>query len=86
MNSREGVRRALRFEKPDRAPRELWALPGVPVLRKDEYERFRAQFEWDFTGAAGKYGPSERAHGSCHDVGDRVDEWGVIWRNAEPGW
>jgi hypothetical protein len=28
MSSRERVYKALRFEKPDRVPRDLWALPG----------------------------------------------------------
>lgn len=36
MNSRERVIRALRFENPDRVPRDLWYLPGVEMFRKKE--------------------------------------------------
>jgi hypothetical protein len=36
MNSRERVKRALRFENTDRAPRTLWALPGVGHNRAKE--------------------------------------------------
>ena len=32
MTSRERVTKALRFEHPDRAPRDLWMLPGIQML------------------------------------------------------
>lgn len=73
------------FQKPDRAPRELWALPGVVKFRRNEYEAIRSRFEWDFGEPGGKYGNSGRAKGNCNQVGDYIDEWGVVWTNAEPG-
>jgi uroporphyrinogen decarboxylase len=76
---------ALRFQSPDRAPRELWALPGVGMFRKAELEAMWKRFPSDFAGAPVKYGPSERARGDCSKVGDYVDEWGVIWTVGEPG-
>lgn len=85
MTSRERVIRALRFQKPDRAPRELWTLPGVAAFRRDELDRLRVRFPSDFTGSGGRYGASERARGDCTRVGDYVDEWGSIWTNAEAG-
>jgi uroporphyrinogen decarboxylase len=85
MTSRERVRRTLRFEKPDRAPRDLWALPGVVNFRKGEYEALGARFPSDFGGSGAKYGPSDRARGDCLKVGDYVDDWGVVWTNAQAG-
>jgi uroporphyrinogen decarboxylase len=85
MTSRERVTNALKFQEPDRAPRELWALSGVRKFRPDEFDRMNAQFPSDFTGSGATYGPAERARGSCNEVGNYVDEWGVIWTNAEPG-
>ncbi|MDD5707834.1 MAG: uroporphyrinogen decarboxylase family protein [Kiritimatiellae bacterium] len=85
MTSRERVIKTLTFQAPDRAPRELWTLPGVGKFRRQELDAMLARFQPDFTGSGGNYGPSERARGSCTDVGDYVDEWGVIWSNAEAG-
>ncbi|MBA4387119.1 MAG: methyltransferase [Verrucomicrobia bacterium] len=85
MTNRERVVRALKFQDPDRAPRELWALPGIGKFRKDELDQMNKQFQNDFAGTGGSYGPSERARGNCNTVGDYTDEWGVIWTNAEPG-
>jgi uroporphyrinogen decarboxylase len=82
---RERVIRTLRFETPDRVPRDLWTLPGVEAFRQEELDRVRAEYPSDFAGCEGVYGPSERARGDCNHVGDYVDEWGVTWTNAEPG-
>jgi uroporphyrinogen decarboxylase len=82
---RERVIRTLRFETPDRVPRDLWTLPGVEAFRQEELDRIRAAYPSDFAGCEGVYGPSERARGDCNHLGDYVDEWGVTWTNAEPG-
>ncbi len=49
ITSRERVHRALRFESPDRAPRELWALPGINMFRRDEMDPLQARYPSDFT-------------------------------------
>lgn len=85
MNSRERVVKTLTFQNPDRAPREMWQLPGVSKFRGAEGAALRAQFEWDFEGPPFKYGSSARACGSCNDIGSYTDEWGVEWTNAEAG-
>ncbi len=85
MTNRERVIKTLTFQNPDRAPRELWALPGVVRLRKDELDQMNNLFESDFTVSGGTYGPSELARGDCNSVGDYIDEWGVMWTNAEAG-
>ena len=85
MDGRERFRRALRFERPDRAPRDLWALPGIRMYRQDELEAVRALYPPDLTGPDFRYGPSERARGTPAVVGTYVDEWGCPFTVAEPG-
>ena len=85
MTSRERVRRALTFQNPDRAPRELWALPGITMFRKDEMDALLARFPSDFTGPDVTYGTGQRAHGTEAVVGSYSDAWGCVFRVAEPG-
>jgi uroporphyrinogen decarboxylase len=85
MTSRERVRRTLRFENPDRAPRNLWALPGVCNFRKEEYEAMGKRFPGDLGGPSCRYGQTGRARGDCLSPGEYVDEWGVVWTNGEAG-
>ena len=58
MTPRECVMRALTFQHPDRAPRELWALPGVARYRQPELAAFYARFPSDFAGPDVIYGPA----------------------------
>jgi uroporphyrinogen decarboxylase len=93
MTSRERVRRALRFESPDRAPRELWALPGIAMFRRDEMDALLARYPSDFaspavthgTGPDVRYGTGYRSRGTPAVVGTYVDEWGCPFTVAEPG-
>ena len=61
MTGRERVRRALEMDYPDRAPRDLWALPGVILYRTEEYQATLKRFPPDFDCPPVKYGKSERA-------------------------
>jgi hypothetical protein len=85
MTSRERVIRALRFENPDRVPRDLWYLPGVEMFRKKELEEVLKKYPTDFTTPKYRYGRSKRAKGTAGLVGEYVDAWGCVWRVAEPG-
>ena len=58
MSSRERVIRALRFEYPDRAPRDLWALPGIPMFRQDELDAMLEKYPVDFAFPDFQYGPA----------------------------
>jgi uroporphyrinogen decarboxylase len=49
MNSRERVRKALKFERPDRAPRELWIVAATDMLRSAEVDGVLRQFPPDIT-------------------------------------
>jgi hypothetical protein len=85
MTSRERVQRCLTFQSPDRAPRELWALPAAGMFQAEEVAQVTARFPGDFGGAGGKYPASERARGEVGRQGTNVDEWGVEWTVAEDG-
>jgi len=47
MTGRERVRRCLTFDSPDRAPRDLWALPYISLFRKDEFDAVVEKFPMD---------------------------------------
>ncbi len=85
MTSRERVIRALTFSKPDRVPRNLWCLPGVPRYRADELRRLQEKFPDDFCSPKYSYGAGKRARGQSAEVGEWVDAWGCVWHVAEPG-
>jgi uroporphyrinogen decarboxylase len=85
MTSRERVTRALTFRGPDRAPRNLWCLPGVEMFRQDELARMRADWPDDFTSAGASYGRPARASGDPYRRGSYTDEWGCLWEVQEDG-
>lgn len=85
MNSRERVIKALRFARPDRAPRDLWYLPGIEMFRREDLDRVLARYPCDIVRAPSPYAPSRRAAGTPHIVGVYTDEWGCAWSVAEPG-
>lgn len=85
MTSRERVIKTLTFDSPDRAPRDLWALPGVGMLRPDEERQVHERFPSDFAGPRCRYGVSHRARGNMAEVGTYVDDWGSEWSVAEIG-
>ena len=85
MTSRERVVRALEFRRPDRAPRDLWRLPGVEQFRADELRAMLDRFPIDFTPPSVRYGPSARAVGTPDRIGSYTDEWGCVWNVAEDG-
>ncbi len=85
MTSRERVIKTLEFDHPDRAPRDLWALKGVGMFRKDEYEDVLLRFPSDFAGPKVTYGTSPIATGNSGEVGHYTDEWDCVWYVGEPG-
>ena len=85
LTSRERVIRALRFQRPDRAPRQLWHLPGIAMFRADELEAMAARYPSDLEAPDGRYGQTERARGTPCEVGVYVDEWGCPWTVGQRG-
>jgi hypothetical protein len=85
MTSRERVVRALTFQDPDRAPRDLWTLPGVQLHRRSELATLRATYPSDFGSPPDPYGPSQRIAGDLGMEAGYTDEWGCVWSAAEDG-
>lgn len=48
MDSRERVYKTLKFERPDRAPRDLWIIAAVETFRLPELEAVLDRFPLDF--------------------------------------
>lgn len=63
MTSRERVCRALTFQGPDRAPRDLWTLGTIARWHKAELEALLERFPNDFARAPISYGRGHRAVG-----------------------
>lgn len=86
MTRRERVQRCLRFETPDRAPRDLWALIGAQRRYGDAMREFHERFPTDFVGPRARYGRSQRATGADYTGGSSYkDEWGSRWDVGEDG-
>lgn len=85
ITPRERVQRCLRFEGPDRAPRDLWMLPGARRRYAEAIQAFYEQFPTDFVGPRVRYGRSRRATPTDYSVGSYVDEWGSEWVIAQDG-
>ena len=85
MTSRERVFRALESRTPDRAPRNLWALPWVSMYAQEELQAVLRDFPDDFTGPGAVLAPSKRRSGTDSRKGRYVDDWGSVWEVAEDG-
>ena len=84
-DSREQVRRALRFESPARIPRQLWMLPWFETRFPGEARRLRERFPDDIAAAAAPYRPSPRRSGDPYREGEFVDDWGCRFENIHAG-
>jgi uroporphyrinogen decarboxylase len=85
MTPRDRVIKTLSFERPDRAPRHLWHLPGVELTRPQELARMRALYPEDFSGTGFTYGRGSAASGTPNRSGRYTDEWGSVWEAGEDG-
>ena len=85
MNSRERVLKTLKFEKPDRTPRQLWTLPGIEMFRKDELKTVREKYPADIGTPAHRYGKGDRERGIRGAVNQWVDEWGCMRESKVSG-
>ena len=84
MSPRERVLAALEFTGPDRAPRDLWALPWVSMYAGEAYDQVVAKYPSDFTSAAA-LARGDRCRGQEARKGTYVDDWGCVFEVAEDG-
>lgn len=85
MTSRERVIRTLGHEPIDRAPRDLWTLPGIEKTRGDEVAEMHFRFPPDIEKPDYKLPRGERAKGRPYEVGHYTDAWGCMWQVGQAG-
>jgi len=85
MTGRERVKAALTFSKPDRPPRDLWALPYVSLFRKDELDAVVEEFSMDIGASQLSPGWSDEVVAATAKVGSYEDDWGSVWHVGEAG-
>ena len=85
QTSREIVTRCLRFEHPERMPRDVWCLPWAEEHLADTVAELRRRFPRDFGAAEDVYRPSPRRRGDPYEKGIYVDEWGCTFTSIQRG-
>jgi uroporphyrinogen decarboxylase len=85
MTGRERVYAALDFKTPDRAPRDLWALPYISLFQQRELDELLAQYPCDIGRPQLSPGSASESLANLSQVGQYHDEWGSLWQIAEPG-
>jgi len=85
MTSRERVTRALRFDKPDRVPRDLWELPGAEICQPGSPAKVRERFPPDIERSPIDQPRLPHMKGQPWEVGTYIDEWGCSMVNIQRG-
>jgi len=85
MTSKERVIKTLKHQSVDRAPRDLWVLPGVSMFCQNEVGELMRRFPMDFQGVENPYGKSTREKGIPNRIGQYTDEWGSVFHVGEDG-
>lgn len=85
MTSRERMIRTLRFQSPDRFPRDLWALPAAQMKYGEDIQKMTREFPMDI--GRPPYTPSRMPceQGNAGLDLDYTDAWGCVWRAKEVG-
>jgi len=83
--SRSIVEAALKFESPQRLPRDLWLLPIAAYLYPETIKYLNNKFPSDFNSSDYFYPPSEQAKGDPYKKGTYIDEWGCGFENIRNG-
>ena len=83
--SREIVLRTLNFDRPPRAPRDLWVLPIARENNPNELAAILRDFPPDFVNLEGHETNPPPTRGDPFAVGEFVDEWGCPFVNIQRG-
>ena len=79
MNSRERVKRAIKFQKPDRAPISHAVLPAAQLKYGQALNEILAEFREDFGWDYMKDLPIEK-YPALYKKGINRDDFGTVWR------
>jgi uroporphyrinogen decarboxylase len=85
MTGRDRVIAALTHSKPDRTPRDLWALPFIPLFRERELDHILEAYPPDIGRPELSPGLDDNELLKLSRPGRYTDEWGSVWQIAEPG-
>jgi hypothetical protein len=83
--SRERTIAALNHQPVDRAPRDLWTLPGTQSFRGDEVQEMEFRYPGDISPADFEYPRGQMARGTACELGEYTDAWGCTWRVSQAG-
>lgn len=82
---REIVARCLKFEYPERIPRDLWLLPWASERYPDTVAEINQRFPNDLVTSQYFYSPSPKVKGDPYKIGTYIDEWGCVFVNYQSG-
>ena len=82
---REIVTRCLRFEHPERMPREMWVLPWWQKHDPGALKEIRERYPDDVAGPPDVFRSSSVVTGDAYKVGEYVDHWGCRFVNIQEG-
>jgi len=85
QTSREIVTKSLRFEYPERIPRDLWLLPWATERYSEVIAEMKQRFPSDFVTTQYFYPPSSCVKGNPYKIGYYTDEWGCTFKNIQDG-
>jgi len=85
MTPRERVLQTLNHEPVDRAPRDLWALPGISLFQADDLKAVQEKYPMDIGKPEISPGQGEQVMRQSAEIGSYTDEWGSVWHVGEPG-
>jgi uroporphyrinogen decarboxylase len=85
MTGKDRVKAALTHTGPDRAPRDLWALPYMSLFRSEELEEVQRAFPSDIGRPELSPGAGDEDLQKLSKPGTYTDEWGSVWQIGEPG-
>jgi hypothetical protein len=85
MNSRELVKKTLKFDKPGRVPRHLWTLPWAYENFARELSDLQKKFQDDICVAPSYLKQTPATKGDPYAEGIYFDEWGCVFENKHRG-
>jgi uroporphyrinogen decarboxylase len=85
MTPRERVLRTLNHQAVDRAPRDLWLLPGMEADQGDDVAEMHVRFPADFLHLDTKWPVGKRTRGAANRSGHYTDAWGCTWQLGSRG-
>ena len=85
MVSRDRVIRTLNHQSIDRAPRDLWLLPGLEACRPDDVAEINVRFPSDILHVEAKGPAGIRSKDHSVKTGSLTDAWGCTWQLGNHG-